>query len=513
MHFTITTPLYYVNDKPHLGSTYTTIACDALARFQRLNNKKVLFITGVDEHGQKIERTAKANSIEPKQHCDKISKVYKKLWTEWDISADRYVRTTSIRHTHLVHKFFKRVQASGDIKVGRQNGWYCVGCEEYKDVPNSINSPVCEIHQKELEWRDEENLFFCLSKYQTKIEELVNSESFIYPRSRQREIINFVSNGLKDFSISRVNVDWGISVPGYPGHTFYVWFDALLGYLSGTLEGSNDIDLDELVEFGWPASIHVIGKDILRFHAVYWPAMLLSAGIELPKKVFGHGFLTREGQKMGKTLGNVLDPHKLLKLYGTDAVRWYLLRDIEFGQDGDFKQQRFIDIVNNDLSNTIGNLLNRSVTMARNWFDNKVPAPDININSKYLENYSIRTIINYKNCLNQLDFKGASEYLLELAICSNCYLNDKEPWKNIKDKKNISSVATVLYSVLETTRIIGILINPLTPDLSNRIIKQLGYNIPISSWQGELEWGRLNSGTLLPEPIPVMNRLEYNDEL
>ncbi|MFN5219887.1 MAG: methionine--tRNA ligase, partial [Cyanobacteriota bacterium] len=373
MSYTLTTPLYYVNDRAHLGSTYTTLACDAIARHRRLRGEEVVFITGCDEHGLKIQRTAEAAGLTPQAHCDAVSSHYRDLWQRWQISNDRFIRTTDPRHRQLVEQFFRRVEANGDVVEGRQQGWYCVACEEFKEEAPAATDPSCPIHLRALEWRDELNLFFRLSRYQQQIEELVARPGFILPPSRRREVENFVAGGLKDFSISRVDLPWGIPVPGHEGHTFYVWFDALLGYLSALLEPGDPADLELAIQRGWPAALHVIGKDILRFHAVFWPAMLLSAGLELPDRVFGHGFLTREGQKMGKSLGNVLDPEVLLERCGRDAVRWYLLRDIPFGEDGDFQQQRFSDLVNNDLANTIGNLLNRTSSMARRWFEEAVP--------------------------------------------------------------------------------------------------------------------------------------------
>ena len=508
MSFTITTPLYYVNDKPHLGSTYTTIACDAIARFYRLEGEKVVFITGVDEHGLKIQRTAESKGIKPNEHCDKISNIYKELWNKWDITFDSFVRTTSQSHEDIVYQFFKRVQNSGDIKVGRQTGWYCVGCEEFKDVNNEDKDKYCPIHLKQLEWRDEENLFFCLSNYQKQIEKLVNSEDFIQPQSRKNEIIKFVSSGLKDFSISRVNLKWGLPVPHYPGHTFYIWFDALLGYITGAYTNSDDYNLDNINSMLWPANVHIIGKDILRFHAVYWPAMLMSANIKIPLKVFGHGFLKREGQKMGKSLGNVLDPEDLLNKYGKDSVRWFLLKDIDFGQDGDFQKQRFIDIVNNDLCNTIGNLVNRTISMSRKWFDCKVPEL-INYNNKnHLKECSNKVISEYKKLMYNYNFKEASETILYLATEANIFLNEQAPWTKIKNIKTKEEVAEDIYNVLETCRIIGYLLNPITPELSLRILNQLSINHNILNWKSSLEWGLLNPGNDLPEPIPVMNRIE-----
>lgn len=514
MPYTLTTPLYYVNDRPHLGSTYTTIACDALARFQRLTGQAVTFITGVDEHGQKIQRTAEAKDQSPQDHCDAISDTYRELWTRWGISLDRFVRTTDPRHLQLVEQFYARVKASGDVVSGRQTGWYCVGCEEFKDDPSDAVKPECTIHRKQLEWRDEENLFFRLSRYQSEIEALVNREDFIQPSSRRQEVRNFVAQGLRDFSISRVNVSWGLPVPDHEGHTFYVWFDALLGYLTALLDDGGTPDLERLNSCGWPASIHVIGKDILRFHAVYWPAMLMSAGLPVPDQVFGHGFLTREGQKMGKSLGNVLDPEMLLERCGTDAVRWYLLRDIQFGDDGDFQQQRFIDLVNNDLANTIGNLLNRTSSMARKWFAEGVPPHTAAAELEHpLASAAATTVQSVVDSMKGLGFKTASEAILQLAISANGYLNDTAPWSRMKQPGQEVEVGNDLYAVLESTRIVGLLLAPLLPDLSDRILAQLGHALNDEAWLEELRWGGLVSGAPLPQPTPVMQRLELEGEL
>jgi methionyl-tRNA synthetase len=520
---TLTTPLYYVNDRPHLGSTYTTLACDAIARHRRLCGETVLFITGCDEHGLKIQRTAEAAGLTPQAHCDRVSDQYLDLWRRWHIGNDRFIRTTHPRHAAIVAQFFERVRASGDVVEGRQQGWYCVACEEFKDDPHEADDPECPIHRKPLEWRDEVNLFFRLSRYQSAIEELVARPGFIAPASRRREVENFVASGLRDFSISRVDLPWGIAVPGYPGHTFYVWFDALLGYLSALLEPEDPADLERAVARGWPASLHVIGKDILRFHAVFWPAMLLSAGLPLPERVFGHGFLTREGQKMGKSLGNVLDPERLLELCGRDAVRWYLLRDIPFGDDGDFQQQRFVDLVNNDLANTIGNLLNRTSSMARKWFEASVPpAGDVGDPSHPLARLADEADARYDAAMQELDFRSAAEAALQLAISANGFLNDQAPWKTMKLEGMAGAVGADLYAVLEATRRVAVLLAPLLPDLSARMLEQLGQE-PLSSgpgedgdgsrWQEARGWGRLAIGAPLPPPEPVMQRLELDGPL
>ncbi len=512
MKYTITTPLYYVNDKPHLGSSYTTIACDAIARFQRLKGNTVHFLTGVDEHGQKIERTAESKNLDPQIHCDEITEKYIYLWDKLNISYDRFIRTTSKDHTSLVHKFYAKVLKSDDIYIGRQSGWYCVGCEEYKDVDEKDKCPICSIHKKELEWRDEENLFFKLSKYQDQIEKLIQKDGFISPKSRKNEIINFVSKGLRDFSISRVNLKWGINVPGNKDHTFYVWFDALLGYISGSLISPNSPELTEESLINWPVNIHVIGKDILRFHAVYWPAMLISAGMKTPLSVFGHGFLTREGQKMGKSLGNVLNPIELLEYGGIDAMRWYLLRDIEFGEDGDFKMRRFVDIVNSDLCNTIGNLLNRTITMSKKWFNEKIPIDYTSLPESPLKVQSEIKINEYMESFKDSNFKNSANAIIDLANSANLFLNDREPWKLIKDISKNTIVANDIYSVLECCRIIGILLNPLVPDLSQRILNQLSINTSTISFDNSLNWGLLNPEISLQNPKPVMDKIEFNED-
>ena len=528
MTYTLTTPLYYVNDRAHLGSAYTTLACDALARHQRLRGESVLFITGCDEHGQKIQRTAEAAGLSPQAHCDLISEGYRDLWNRWQISNDRFIRTTDPRHRQLVAQFFDRVQANGDVVEGRQQGWYCVACEEFKDDAPGSEDPECPIHRKPLEWRDEVNLFFRLSRYQAQIEALIRQQGFIAPASRQKEVENFVAQGLRDFSISRIDLPWGIPVPGHEGHTFYVWFDALLGYLTALLDPAEPVVLEQVLERGWPAQLHVIGKDILRFHAVYWPAMLLSAGLPLPERVFGHDFLTREGQKMGKSLGNVLDPEVLLERCGRDAVRWYLLRDIPFGEDGDFQQQRFTDLVNNDLANTIGNLLNRTSSMARRWFEDAVPPAGAAAQADHpLAVAALAAGDSVNTALTDLDFRRAAEAALQLAIAANGYLNDQAPWKQMKLEGQESLVAADLYAVLEATRWVAVLLAPLLPELSDRMLVQLGQEPFVSGplapacapgsqaspWLLAQQWGQLEPGRALIEPQPVMLRLELDSPL
>lgn len=518
--FSITTPLYYVNDLPHIGSAYTTIAADVSARFQRLQGKSVLLITGVDEHGQKIERAAAELGRTPQEHCDLIVGGFKSLWDQLNISCDRFIRTTDPHHEAIVKEFFQRVWDQGDIYLGQQQGWYCVSCEEFKEERELLEGHHCAIHpNKKAEWRDEQNYFFRLSAYQSALEALyVDRPHFIQPEIRRNEVLSFVSRGLQDFSISRINVSWGIPLPTNPAHTLYVWFDALLGYVTALLEPGEPPTLENALANWWPLNLHLIGKDILRFHAVYWPAMLMSAGVPMPEGVFGHGFLTKDGQKMGKSLGNVLDPVALVQQYGSDAVRYYFLKEIEFGRDGDFNQTRFINILNADLANDLGNLLNRSLKMVHKYWGAVVPsAPDRstlgeNVLATIGQDLGDRVAVAYQN----LAFSEACEAILALARAGNKYIDEKAPWSLYKQGQQ-TTVGEILYTVLESVRLAAYLVSPITPDLSTAIYRQLGFAINFND-QNQVKalapfkvhslWGMLSPGQSLADPQPVFQRLE-----
>ncbi|MEM6839651.1 MAG: methionine--tRNA ligase, partial [Cyanobacteria bacterium P01_C01_bin.120] len=476
--FAITTPLYYVNGLPHIGSAYTTIAADALARFNRLLGKPVLMITGTDEHGQKIQRTAAERGVAPQEHCDEIVIGFQTLWEQLNIRFDRFSRTTAPRHGAIVKDFYQKVWERGDIYEGRQQGWYCVSCEEFKEERDLLPDNLCPIHtNKAVEWRDENNYFFKLSNYQEKLEELYAQQpDFIQPVTRRNEVLSFVEKGLQDFSISRINLDWGFPVPTAPEHTLYVWFDALLGYVTALLEPDDEPTLENALKRWWPIHTHLIGKDILRFHAVYWPAMLMSAGLPLPARVFGHGFLTKDGLKMGKSLGNTLDPFALVEQYGADAVRFYFLKEIEFGRDGDFSETRFINVLNADLANDLGNLLNRTLKMAVRYCEGKVPqglSDDVIANNPLKEKGS-RLAAAVQSAYERLAFSDACEAALELVRASNKYLDDTAPWSLFKQGQQ-SETEQVLYAVLESVRLAGYLLSPIVPGLANAIYVQLGF--------------------------------------
>ncbi|CAH2064055.1 unnamed protein product [Thlaspi arvense] len=457
--FVLTTPLYYVNAPPHMGSAYTTIAADSIARFQRLLGKKVIFITGTDEHGEKIATSAAANGRNPAEHCDLISQSYRTLWKELDIAYDKFIRTTDPKHEAIVKEFYARVFANGDIYRADYEGLYCVNCEEYK-------------------------------------------------------VQTWIKSGLRDFSISRALVDWGIPVPDDDKQTIYVWFDALLGYISALTEDNEQQNLETAITLGWPASLHLIGKDILRFHAVYWPAMLMSAGLNLPKMVFGHGFLTKDGMKMGKSLGNTLEPFELVQKFGPDAVRYFFLREVEFGNDGDYSEDRFIKIVNAHLANTIGNLLNRTLGLLKKncestlVVDSTIAAEGIPLKDT-VEKLVEKARTNYEN----LSLSTACEAVLEIGNAGNSYMDQRAPWLLFKQGgDSAESAAKDLVIILEVMRIIAVALSPIAPCLSLRIYSQLGYSLDqfnSITWN-DTKWGGLKGGEVMAQANPVFARIELS---
>ncbi len=528
--FTVTTPLYYVNDVPHIGHAYTTMAADTIARWQRLQHRNVLLITGTDEHGQKIERTAIAAGVDPQVHCDRIVERFDSLWSKLNIKYDRFSRTTAANHQSIVKDFFQRVWESGDIYQGTQQGWYCVACEEFKEERDLLENNHCPLHpSKQVEWRDESNYFFRLSKYQQQLEALyAERPDFILPTSRRNEVLKFVAQGLQDFSISRVNVDWGIPLPADPQQTIYVWFDALLGYMTALLEPGEEPTLDNALAQRWPINLHLIGKDILRFHAVYWPAMLMSAGLPIPDRVFAHGYFTKDGKKISKSEGNAINPIELVDRYGAESLRYYFLKGIEFGQDGDFNETRFIEIVNADLANNLGNLVNRTLNMAKKYCQSQVPncnpadIPADNPLKVLGQKLGTQVSLAYAN----LAFKEACELIITLAHSSNKYIDDLAPWALFKQDKQ-AELAEVLYAALESARLAAYLLAPIVPKISTDIYRQLGLEIDFDlvggsslvrsnedvsnlsiNCENHLDWGILKANDLLGEPRPIFTKLE-----
>jgi methionyl-tRNA synthetase len=522
--FALTTPLYYVNDIPHIGSAYPTMVADAIARFKKLQGYSVLFVTGTDEHGQKIQQTALSKGLGYQEHCDRVAASYKALWQKLHIQYDRFSRTTAVRHEAIVKEFFQRVWDRGDIYPDRQQGWYCVACEEFKEERELNEGGFCPIHiNLKAEWRDEENYFFRLSKYQQHLEILYDQKpDFIQPESRRNEVLSFVKRGLQDFSVSRLNVEWGLPVPADPKHTIYVWFDALLGYVTALLDPEQEPTLENALSQWWPVDLHLIGKDILRFHAIYWPAMLASAGLPLPSQIFAHGYLTKDGRKMGKSLGNTVDPFELVSSYGADAVRYYFLKGLELGQDGDFNKTRFVDMLNADLADGLGNLLNRTLGMLKKYCQGSlailtqadIPAQNpLKILGLELRE---RVIKAYET----LHLEKACEEIFTLIRASNKFIDESAPWSLYKQGKQ-AEVEQVLYSVLESVRLSAYFLSPIIPNLSNDIYQQLGFGVDFNDRSGieggilfceHSQWGILPLNQNLTEFRPIFAKIELLSE-
>ncbi|KAF8062044.1 OVA1 [Scenedesmus sp. PABB004] len=531
--FTLTTPLYYVNAKPHMGSAYPTIAADVLARYQRLAGRRVRFLTGTDEHGEKIALAAEARGMSPQQHCDDIVQQYQALWAALDVAYDGFVRTTDPGHEALVREVLTRVWERGDIYKAAYAGWYCVDCEEYKDEKELDAEHTCPTHRKPCQHREEENYFFALSKYQAQLEELLardGDDAFVSPPARRNEVLGWVREGVRDFSISRAAAasPWGIRLPQDADHTVYVWFDALNGYLSGLVPladgdgasasgGGGGGAVGAALSRGWPADVHVIGKDILRFHAIYWPGMLLSAGLPLPRRVFGHGFLTKDGLKMGKALGNTLDPEALVAGYGADAVRLFFMKEVAFGQDGNFSEAAFRDTVNASLANAVGNMLNRTLGLLTKNCGGALPAGAAEA-APAGAGHALRDAVEAAvpaaaAAYARLSPHAAVEACLGIAAAGNLYLEQTAPWSALKkgDDAERAAAGRVLVAVLEAARILAVALSPVTPGLSARMYGQLGLGgAPLQgrvSW-ADTAWGQLAAGHATAEPAPVFARID-----
>ncbi|AGY57507.1 methionine--tRNA ligase [Gloeobacter kilaueensis] len=512
--FALTTPLYYVNALPHIGSAYPTMAADAVARYYRLRGVPVRFVTGTDEHGLKIERRALERGLSPKAHSDEIASGFEQLWQLLSIHYDRFIRTTDPRHKPIVREFFERCWQAGDIYKGRYSGLYCVDCEEFKRpddlyTDEKTGQSFCKIHSKPVREQDEENYIFALSRYQERLERYYDEHPyFIQPDFRSHEVRNFVAQGLEDFSISRANVEWGLPLPVDPSQTIYVWFDALIGYITALLEPDDEPTLENALARWWPIDLHIVGKDILRFHAIYWPAMLMSAELPLPGCIFGHGFLTRDGKKMGKAAGNVIDPDALARQYGTDAVRYYFLKEIEFGRDNDFSEERFRAILNADLANDLGNLLNRTVNMVARYCGGVVPSVVIEPSDPLREQAAGLPALCAEHW-ESLRFSEAAAAVLYLVRSGNKYLDTQAPWALFK-KGEQAQVEQVLYAVLESVRIAAVLLSPLIPALAAEIYRQLGFADRVwenLTWEAA-QWGGLPPDQPLRPGAPLFARLD-----
>ncbi len=464
----ITTPIYYVNDIPHIGHAYTSLACDVLARFKRLDGFKVFFLTGTDEHGQKVETAAKEKQMIPQDFVNIVSKNFQILSNKLNLSNDNFIRTTEKRHISACQKLWNQLQKSGDIYLGKYAGWYSIRDEAFFQDNELIKGKAPT--GAKVEWVEEPSYFFRLSKWQNKLlEHYHENESFILPMARRNEVISFVKGGLKDLSISRTSFNWGVPVPNDDKHIMYVWLDALTNYITAAGYSENNTQFKKL----WPADIHVVGKDILRFHAVYWPAFLMASGLKLPKKIFAHGWWTNEGEKISKSLGNVIEPMELINTFGLDQVRYFLIREVPFGNDGDFSKKNLIQRINSDLSNNLGNLFQRVITFSIKNCEGKIPDPGNNFN-----NNDLKLINSFQEELNKIrnliDNQKLDEVLKLLWIkisSANKYIDEEEPW-NLK-QIDINRMNVVIYCLIESLRQIALLIQPFMPDTSIKILDSL----------------------------------------
>ncbi|MCD8315880.1 MAG: methionine--tRNA ligase [Eggerthellaceae bacterium] len=516
--YAITTPIYYVNAAPHLGTAYTTIAADCVARYQRMNGRDVAFVTGLDEHGQKVADTAVEHGMTPIQWCNSMEHYFRDAWKELDITYTDFVRTTEPRQHRTVQDFWNKLYEKGWLYKGVYEGWYCVHEETYyaesdleKNEDGVYVCPDCK-RPVELMASGEENWFFKLSEFQQPLLDFYESHpDFIRPKSRRNEVISFVSRGLKDLSISRSTFDWGIPLPFDPKHVTYVWADALLAYFTGI--GYDDPDRPGEFERYWPMKYHFVGKDIIRFHCVIWPAMLMAAGLPITHTVFAHGFLLTKGEKMSKSKGNALMPADIAKVFGVDAYRYYFMSDVQFGHDGSISLERMVQVYNNELANTWGNLCSRVFNMTKKYFGGKVPEPNGMFAENPLRAISDELYTAYDECMEDVDFTGAVREVQKLASRTNLYVEESAPWNLAKSEETRDELANVIYNSLEAIRIIAMFLFPFMPNTSEEVFRRLGLERAedIDDIDARGKWGLLPAGNKVEIGDPLFPRLDVKD--
>ena len=503
----ITTPIYYVNDRAHLGHTYTTLAADTLTRFHRLLGRQAYFLTGTDEHGQKVERAAKAAGITPQQFTDFIAGTWRALWPQLGLQPDFFVRSTEARHAKAVKELFRRCNDAGYIYKASYTGAYCFFDELYaSEVQPGEPCPNCG---RPTERVTEENYFFKLSAFQDRLLEYYDKHpAFIRPEVRRNEVISFVRGGLKDLSISRSKVKWGIPFPADPEHVFYVWFDALTCYMSGIGYAQGGKDEQRWGQL-WPADLHLIGKEILRFHAVYWPAFLMAADLPLPKGLYAHGWLLFEQDKMSKSKGNIVKPQPIQQVVGMDGLRYFLLREIVFGQDGSFSYDALVGRYNSDLANDLGNLSSRTLTMIERYFHGKIPLPaDLEDGDRSIATVASDATQKWQQCFRDLEFSRGLEAVWTLVAAVNKYIVENQPWA-LAEQKNQDRLATVLYTSAEALRIVSVMLGPVMPAAAMKIWQQLGQvDDPGTAGALQLRWGMLPQGQNIGKVEAVFPRLD-----
>ena len=504
--FYLTTPIYYVNDVPHIGHAYTTIIADTIARYARLKGMDTFFLTGTDEHGQKIEEAAKKRGKTPKEYADEISAKFKALWDEFEISYDKFIRTTDEAHKKGVQKAFEIMYEKGDIYKGEYEGNYCVSCETFFTETQLIDKEFCPDCGKPTRKLKEESYFFRLSKYEKEILNWYKEKNPILPKAKANEVIRFVEDGLKDLSITRTSFEWGVKLPkkvNDPKHVVYVWLDALLNYVTALGYGSDD---ESLMNRYWPADLHIVGKDILKFHAIYWPAFLMSLGLELPKNIAAHGWWTRDGEKMSKSKGNVINPKEVADAYGLENFRYFMLREVPFGADGDFSEKALIDRINNDLANELGNLLNRIIGMSSKYFDGKIDSKDV---KKYYEKElkEVEDIIDsLEPLLYEMQIHKYLEELWKVFSLANKTIQDEKPWELIKE--NPEKTMALLGLVANILNRGSFKLYPVMPKTMDKIAESLNFEITPESYKKYIENKELLDEFEIKKVGPLFPKIE-----
>ncbi|MGB0631847.1 MAG: methionine--tRNA ligase [Alphaproteobacteria bacterium] len=510
----LTTPIYYVNDAPHIGHAYTTLACDVLARFKRLDGFDVFFLTGTDEHGQKVEKSAEAAGIDPQSFTDKVSQNFRELADFMNYSHDGFIRTTEPRHAKASQAIWSALQENGHIYLGTYNGWYAVRDEAFyaeDELTDGPDGKKIAPSGAECEWVEEPSYFFDLSKWQEPLLKFYDDNpDFIAPTSRRNEVISFVKGGMHDLSVSRTSFKWGVDVPGDEDHIMYVWLDALTNYITAMDYPDQEA---ELFSKFWPADLHMVGKDILRFHAVYWPAFLMGAGLEPPKRVFAHGWWTNEGEKISKSVGNIIEPRQIVETYGLDQVRYFLLREVPFGNDGDFSHRSMVSRINSELANDLGNLAQRVLSMVSKNCDGKVPNPGdesgFTDEDRTLLDNSRDLIQSVRPEMERQSFHQALEYIWTIIRSANVYVDHQAPWK--LRKEDPARMETVLYVLSESIRNIAILLQPFMPDAMSTLLDQLSVAEDARRFGNLGAASALEPQTALPKPEPVFPRFVDED--
>ena len=506
----ITTPIYYVNDLPHIGHAYTTLACDVMARFKRLDGYEVQFVTGTDEHGQKVEKSAKNSGIDPQTFTDKVSQNFRALAELLDFSNNDFIRTTEKRHKIACQALWERLLERGELYLGSYAGWYAVRDEAYyteSELSTDQHGNKVACSGAEVEWVEEPSYFFPLSKWQDRLLDFYeDNPNFILPLTRRNEVLSFVEGGLQDLSVSRTSFGWGVKVPNDQSHIMYVWLDALVNYI--TAAGFPDTDCERYINY-WPADIHMVGKDILRFHAVFWPAFLMAAGLEPPKKIYAHGWWTNAGEKISKSLGNVISPYELVKQYGLDQVRYFLMREVPFGNDGDFSHQAMVNRMDGDLANDLGNLVQRVLSMVYKNCNARIPdiSPnDLSIEDKDLLGSSCQLLSTVRQRLENQQFHLALEAIWQVIRSANGYVDSQAPWK--LRTENPQRMTYVLYTLSESIRMVALLLQPFMPGAAAQVLDQLSIPADSRAFNTFEQPKKIKQGRYIPKPRGIFPRFQ-----